>query len=575
MGVSPAIFESAGQRTEHYVPGSYSRSSNVSSPSGVTAGNLVVLGKSTGGEPFKLLEFSGLADAQEVLVGDELLRAVGYAFNGSNTYIPQKVFAMRVNDGTQSSLDLISGSTTVLKLKSWDWGLHTNQLKLMLNNGTTKGVKLSVAYKDDLFVTDNIYRDSLSIQYVGDGVSANITVGETNISLSATDSESVTIDDYTFNFDDFPTLDELATRINDTGKYSVTVLDIADGVLSKHLDTNPYVTTSESSTMVLTSNLQALADVLNQNQLIGEVEVATTTRQLPDVDNEYKYFTGGTSGNYENAEWIKALEQLETENVQLITTYSTDAGIQALIANHCTRMSSTENRKERTAILGCAIGESDDDAIQRAIGFNNKLVAYVCDNAIANNPINGKVETISGGMLAVMLSGMESAMAINEPLTNKSLNVLGFTKKRTIANMGNMIKNGLIVCNPNPENVAENVCIRAVTTFQGNNDLISCEKSMVREDLYMNRDLRNRYSIGIGRPNESSTSSIIQTLKDAAREWALAGYIVPKNGDNVWNIKVKISGDKVYLTFSRYLTAPRNFVFITATNHVYESTVEV
>lgn len=575
MGVSPAIFESAGQRTEHYVPGSYSRSSNVSSPSGVTAGNLVVLGKSTGGEPFKLLEFSGLADAQEVLVGDELLRAVGYAFNGSNTYIPQKVFAMRVNDGTQSSLDLISGSTTVLKLKSWDWGLHTNQLKLMLNNGTSKGVKLSVAYKDDLFVTDNIYRDSLSIQYVGDGVSANITVGETNISLSATDSESVTIDDYTFNFDDFPTLDELATRINDTGKYSVTVLDIADGALSKHLDTNPYVTTSESSTMVLTSNLQALADVLNQNQLIGEVEVATTTRQLPDVDNEYKYFTGGTSGNYENAEWIKALEQLETENVQMITTYSTDAGIQALIANHCTRMSSTENRKERTAILGCTIGESDDDAIQRSIGFNNKLVAYVCDNAIANNPINGKVETISGGMLAVMLSGMESAMAINEPLTNKSLNVLGFTKKRTIANMGNMIKNGLIVCNPNPENVAENVCIRAVTTFQGNNDLISCEKSMVREDLYMNRDLRNRYSIGIGRPNESSTSSIIQTLKDAAREWALAGYIVPKNGDNVWNIKVKISGDKVYLTFSRYLTAPRNFVFITATNHVYESTVEV
>lgn len=574
MGVSPAIFESAGQRTEHYVPGSYSRSSNVSSPSGVTAGNLVVLGKSTGGEPFKLLEFSGLADAQEILVGDELLKAVGYAFNGSNTYIPQRVFAMRVNDGTQSGLELKTGNTTVLTLKSWDWGLHTNQLKLMLNQATTKGVKLSVAYKDELIVTDNIFRDSLSVQYIGDGTSANVTISDKNINLSAVDSESATIDDYTFSFEDFPTLDELATRINDTGKYVVSIIDITDGALSQHLDTSSYVL-QDGIAVTLTSNLQALVDVLRQNQFIGSVEVSQTTRQLPDINNEYKYFTGGTSGEYTISQWQQALEQLESENIQMITTYSTDDNIQALIANHCTRMSSTENRKERTAILGCAVGETDDVAIQRAVGFNNKLVAYVCDNAMANNPIDGKVETISGGMLAVMLSGMESAMAVNEPLTNKTLNVLGFTKKRTIANMGNMIKNGLIVCNPNPENVAENVCIRAVTTFQGNNDLISCEKSMVREDLYMNRDLRNRYSIGIGRPNESSTSSIIQTLKDAAREWALSGYIVPKKSDNVWNIKVKISGDKVFLTFSRYLTAPRNFVFITATNHVYESTIEV
>ena len=36
-----------------------------------------------------------------------------------------------------------------------------------------------------------------------------------------------------------------------------------------------------------------------------------------------------------------------------------------------------------------------------------------------------------------------------------------------------------------------------------------------------------------------------------------------------------IDGDKIYLTFSRYLTAPVNFVFITAVNHIYTSTVEM
>ena len=76
MGVSPAIFESGGQRSEHVVPGVYGRSFNVSSPSGILAGNLCILGKSNGGEPYKMLEFGSLSDAQEVLVGGELLDAI-------------------------------------------------------------------------------------------------------------------------------------------------------------------------------------------------------------------------------------------------------------------------------------------------------------------------------------------------------------------------------------------------------------------------------------------------------------------------------------------------------------------
>ena len=53
------------------------------------------------------------------------------------------------------------------------------------------------------------------------------------------------------------------------------------------------------------------------------------------------------------------------------------------------------------------------------------------------------------------------------------------------------------------------------------------------------------------------------------------GIIPTDSNENVWDIKVRIDGDKVYLTFSRYLTAPVNFVFITAINHIYTSTVEL
>lgn len=97
---------------------------------------------------------------------------------------------------------------------------------------------------------------------------------------------------------------------------------------------------------------------------------------------------------------------------------------------------------------------------------------------------------------------------------------------------------------------------------------------MVRTDLYMNKDLRSQFKAGIGTPNVS-VADVEQTLIDTAKNWATNGYIIPKNGENVWNITITENGDKVYLRFSRYLVAPRNFVFSTAINHVYTSTVEL
>jgi hypothetical protein len=91
----------------------------------------------------------------------------------------------------------------------------------------------------------------------------------------------------------------------------------------------------------------------------------------------------------------------------------------------------------------------------------------------------------------------------------------------------------------------------------------------------MNRDLRQQFKPIIGTPG-TTANAVINTLKERAKEWALNGYIVPTDSnENVWDIKVRIDGDKVYLTFSRYLTAPVNFVFITAINHIYTSTVEL
>lgn len=581
MGVSPAIFESGGQRSEHYVPGVYGRSFNMSSPSGISAGNLCIMGKSNGGEPFKMLEFSGIADAKESLVGGELLDAVANAFSASNTYIPSKVYAMRVNDGTQSSITLKSGATDLMTVKSWDWGLHCNQLKMLIADGTiANSKKVSLVYKDQTQTVDNIINTAMSVEYYGEGQNPKVTVSTSGISFIA---ESIPeqegdptepIDSLSISFEDFDTLDTLVVRINNSEIWQASVVGNNSSLKTITLDTISSLDVGDTGT-TLYANYAAFLEALKSMSLIGSITILdTNTRQVPDNFDSYEYFTGGSTGDYTVVQWNSALAALELEDVQIIATPSTDGAIHQLISSHCTSMSDVMHRKERTAILGGAIGMTDSAALEEALGLNNKLVSFCCDNPIKVNLISGETETMSGAMLGVMLASMESAMSANTPLTFKALNVLGFAKVRQISNITTLIKGGIMVCNPNPENLSEYICIRALTTFQGD-DLINNERSMVREDLFMNRDLRAQFRPVIGTAG-ISTNAAIQTLKKRAEEWALNGYIVPTDDNqNVWDIKVRIDGDKVYITYSRYLTAPVNFVFITAVNHIYTSTVEL
>lgn len=569
MGVSAAIFESAGQRTEHYIPGTYSRSNNVSSPSGISAGNLVILGKSTGGKPQSLLSFSNLAEAKDVLLGGDLLSAIGYAFNGSNVYVPQRVHAMRVNPGTQAMLSLDG-----IQIFSKDYGTHCNQLKLMLSTNNDSSRQLSVGYKDDIINIDNIIRESFEITYSGEGT-AHITIDTQGITLKETiqsEESDPIINELKILYADYSTIEDVVRRINDTDIYAATVKDIRYEVASNELD---YLSEVELSGEPYTcySNNQAIVDALKTITYFAEPSLSSRS-PIPDTDG-YVYFTGGTIGDYTIAEFLNALELLEVEDVQIIATPETDLNIQMAILSHCITMSSTTNRKERTCFLGGGIGEEDSEALSKAKGFNSKYCSYITDSGVCANPITGVTENVTGAMIGVMLAGMESGMAVCEPLTFKPLRLLGITKRRTNTSMEKLIKGGVLVVNPNPENPSEIVVIRAMTTNQGNDDLISCERSMTREDLFMNRDLRNRFNSSIGKTNNYSVSAIKTILEYAAKEWNKLGYIIPEGGKNVWNIGVRISGDKVYLTYSRNLTAPRNFVFITATNQIFETTVEL
>ncbi len=568
MGVTAAKFESAGVSTSHYIPGVYSRRNTVGTGTGISAGNLCIIGTSMGGEPRVLLEVADKAEAKNLLLSGTLLEGVAHAFTGSPTYIPEKVYCMRVNAGTQSTTEFKSDEEVILKATSSDWGSHTNQIKRWLKKASDGTYTVLVSYKGNEDEVTEIGKSSFSLLYTGEGESAECSINSTGMTLTS----SIEGEELTITWEECETLEELVSRINDSDVYSATLLDTTEGALSEELDHVSGVDITSTAT-TLTSNLQALIEALESISYIGSVELAGSSRVMPDVDTGYVYFTGGEAGTSTVSDWADAIDELERYDIQIIATPATDADIRSLILSHCEEMSTVNKKKERTCWLGTPTGTSVDNAITIAKNLNSELCSLVMTGANAANPITGTAEDISPGLLACKCAGIESAIGISMPLTNKTINVNSFDARYTENEMKKLIQAGITPFGENEE--GELTCIRSMTTYQGSS-LILNERSMIRSVLYMDRDLRKAYFARIGSNDEPSESTILQTLTEKAKEWYASNLITRSDsGELVMNAKVSFDADKAYISFDRYIRAPNNFIFITATNQVYSSTVEV
>lgn len=570
MGVRPAIFESAGKRSEHLIPGAYSRNNTVSAASGgVSSSNGVVMGQSIGGKPNVIYWFSSVAEAADVLVSGPLLEAVAHAFNPGGGYTPQKIGAMRVNPGTQSVRSLKASAVEILSVKSWAFGVHANQLKMWLKNGTLANSKrVDFSYKGSDTITDNIILDSFSLIYTGLGSACSVTITKTGITTTCTGAAG---DDQNISFASFATIGELVSKFNDTSVYTAILLDTSSSAVTTNLDTVSGVAIKAGVT-TFRSNMYALKLALEASPYVDSVTFNDTqaNRIVPDVDAGYIYFSGAVDGAYTVTEWAASLTAMETEDVQMIATHSTDNAVHTLIKNHCVAMSSVTNRRERSFLLGGAIGESVDNAIVAAKAFGTHNGSYCYPNIVTNNPMTGVVETVSAAIFACKLLGMEASVAVNEPLTWKSVDVLAWGKTLSVTDTGKLIQGGVLAGGITDDNRI--AVIRAVTTNQSD-DLQLCERSMVREANYMARDLRVRMTKMVGRPDVPTSGGSEESIFImATKDWAGSGLIYPNdNGDFYWGLSIVKNGDQTFIRYNVYLTAPKNFFFITANNYVYSS----
>ncbi len=561
MGVKPVYFDSSGKRSAHLIPGVFSRSSSIKGKDGgVSAGNVVIIGYAYAGRPNTLYEFSSIEEAKDILKGGELLDGVAHAFSPAKGYSPQSIFAIRVGSCTQSAAKLLNNTQEIMKLYSKEYGVGANNLQIEITQSSES--KISFNITDGI---NNIEKDIstpiLKIYYTGG--SDNPTVKISNDIFKITSEND--LNNLEIPLDECPTINTLVNRIMSKGCYEVEILPGMDELPTDDLDSIEQAFSTGEFTAY--KNVQSFINELLDTGLIDKIEMLVNENKRPSVGAPI-IFSGAQGAANTVEEWIDCLDILESEDINIITTPSQNNIIHNLIAMHCEDMSSIDNKKERTCILGGEKNEKIDDSISVSSVLDSKFCSYTSSTIKAVNPLTGALEIYPASYFACKLAGLESCLSVNQPLTNKVIDVVEFINKYTPSELKKLIRGGVLVGGKNDE--GQLTVIRAVTTYSGE-ELQDVERSMVREAIYMSRDLRKRLNRSVGDPGVGKkVEDDLATLKQAADDWFSSGLILKNDlGELIWGLTTRESADSTFITFSRFLVAPRNFIFITENNHTY------
>jgi len=571
MGVKYGTFTSAGRTFQTNQPGGYARSASAKGRAGlVSSSNAVILGTAFGGKPGQINWVYNANEANDLCQGSgNLLECARSFFSPGNDLSPQKVGLYRYNTAVQAGAILVEGVNSIIDVKSKDYGILFNQIKYKLEAGTVGGLtkKFTESYKGVENVIDNIGKASFTIQYIGAAATSAMTISATQIAIANAGG----VDNITVSFAEYPTIDAIVAYIAAAGggiKYTCVATTGSPSVdLGSQLD---VVTAADikSAPVPVYANIQAMIDAINNKSYFCSAVLHTAATRTVPLTNvaAYTYFTGGTEGSATTAEFTTALTALAAEDVQLLGMASTDAALTALLEAHVDATNAEAGKRERQAIIPVA-AVTIDTAVTEANAKTRYSCCYVYSKH-QNYDVNGVLATQGSMHFAAQLLGMAVALNLNEPLTNKTLNMISLTDKPTSSQKTAAIDAGLILPMAAPDG-----SIRVLRSITGSKleDLKYVEFSMVREMLYMTRDLRTgAESLYVGK---AGTANALVDIDSYCRdklstyenelELLISDPADPKGNPGWGNVQIVMAGDAVRIQWKGNVVAPINYIFIT------------
>lgn len=539
----------------------------------LAVGNVVgYLGSSGGGKPNTELRFGSPSEARQVLRSGPLLDAVERAFSPSpDTGSPATVVAIRVDPATQSSLMLQASAADVIQLTSEDYGLHTETIKIKVEDGTNQGKKLTTQVGDDYYSRDDVYRHALSVEYTGAEVTAVMTIDNTSVTLEAPAATPVA----TIDLNSYDTVQKLVDRINTVTDFTALVLDGngekpalngLDSVADQDVKSAAYT---------VTAHLQACVDWFNG---LGEGFV-TAVRQAgagaaPD-NVDWTYLAGGSNGTITNQEWSDAFTTLQGAGIRHVSPLSADESIHAMADAHVAFMSNVA-RKERRSFVGGAVGQTLDEAIAAAKALNSDRSAQ-CYPGYYDFNAAGELTLYPSYMTAALMAAGFAGVNPGTALTNKALNVRGLEVQLRNPTDTDQAIDGGVLCVEDTEQGYK--VVKSVSTWLVNDNYNRVEISTGIAGDFVARTVREAVD-GV-RGDKGSPRSLAEAFSRA--DTALRELSRPEpNGPGVLvgdeenpafkELKVNLEGDVLRVEFQANLVVPINYGLIVIYAQAYSGT---
>lgn len=177
--------------------------------------DLIMLGTPRSGQPNVLRDFLKLASIADYHDPDRqadqfvaLARTAKTAIAEQDMFGAARIRTVRVGSPTQSERVLKAGATSLISIKTADYGSHTRRSRCLVEPGTTVANSKKITLSDDnpgrTYVGDDL-GVLLSIQYTGNGSACALTIRRAGATITFTDqpadTDKVTINGIIFEFD--------------------------------------------------------------------------------------------------------------------------------------------------------------------------------------------------------------------------------------------------------------------------------------------------------------------------------------------------------------------------------------